>query len=69
VIKFSLDLRAVALLRRIARALEESNRIARQRLEFEAPEVTRRRSTPKLREVFTPSIEEQNDAWRQDHPF
>ncbi len=51
-------LRAVALLRRIAVAME---RIAAAQ-ELQASPIKRR--SPKLAEVFTPSVEEMNEEWR-----
>jgi hypothetical protein len=67
-IKFSAPLRAIVLLKRIAQALEERNKIERHRLELEHPQLTQR-SQPKLREVFTASIEERNEAWRENQQY
>lgn len=66
-IRFSLAIRSVVLLRRIARALEERNRIERERFMMEypprPPEIRRR---GKVKEVFTASIEQQNELWREN---
>lgn len=66
-IRFSLAIRSVALLRRIARALEERNRIERERFQMEyaprPPEPIRR---GRVKEVFTPTIEQRNELWREN---
>lgn len=66
-IRFSLAIRSVALLRRIAMALEERNRIERERFQMEyaprRPEIPRR---SRVREVFTPSVEQRNELWREN---
>jgi len=67
-IKFSAPLRAIVLLKRIAQALEERNKIERHRLELDHPQFTSR-GQPKLKEVFTVSIEERNEAWRESNPY
>lgn len=53
------SLRIPALLRRIAKALEESNRIARERMDGESPHV---RASRKF-DISRPSVEE----WNEQH--
>ena len=63
-------LRTIALLRRIAKALEAGNQLARERMALEFPDYARKQ--PKARKVreaqiTRPTIEDWNEGWRQRH--
>lgn len=65
------DLRVAAQLRRVAKALEASNDLARERLSLDHPEWGRTaglRRVSKLVEVGVASVEDWNERWRADHP-
>lgn len=68
----SLSLRAVALLRRIAKALEHSNRLAEEQLALDHPQrmfIQKRGGRPsRVVEVSVPNLEDWNSAYRKDHP-
>lgn len=61
-IRFTPGIRTVVLLRRIARALEERNQIERERIQMEHQPRPRR---SKVSEVFTPTVEQRNELWRE----
>lgn len=68
-IKGWLELRAIVWLKRIALALEETNRLTGERMGLEFPNYGR--STGKLRssklvEISTASVEEWNEAYREE---
>jgi hypothetical protein len=63
-------LRTIALLRRIAKALEAGNQLARERMALEFPDYARKQ--PKARkirqtEITRPTIEDWNEIYRQRH--
>lgn len=63
-------LRTIALLRRIAKALEASNQLNRERMSLEFPDYARKQ--PKVRkirqtEITRPTIEDWNESYRQRH--
>ena len=61
-------LRAVAWLKRIALALEYGNRIARERMALELPEVRRRERGPaKMAEINRPTPADWNARYEEDH--
>ena len=65
------DLRTAAMLRRVAKALEASNQLARERLALDHPEWGRReglRRSPKVVEISVASVEGWNERYRADHP-
>lgn len=70
--KIFAELRTLVLLRRIARALEASNRLAETRLAMEHPEWAR--SERKPRKVSKPvdfgvaSADDFNEGWQKLHP-
>jgi hypothetical protein len=55
------DLRALVLLRRIARSLEEANRLTR--------ETRGRPKSAKLVDIGEASAEAINKRWKEDHPY
>jgi hypothetical protein len=59
---------SIRALTRIARALEESNRIAAERLKLERSRTERPRK-PKLAQVFTAGVEQMNDIYAQEHGY
>ncbi|MFH1834050.1 MAG: hypothetical protein ABH877_03410 [bacterium] len=69
--RWSTGLRAVALLRRIAKALEAANDLACERLALDHPEWGRAeglRKTSKLVDIGTASVADWNAEWRRTHP-
>lgn len=60
-VKITRDLMELVFLRRIARSLEESNKLARQRMEFEIPNLT-----PKKRKRAVFSIREGEEFAPED---
>lgn len=65
--------RLLVLLRRIATAIEEGNRLVRIRLDLDYPSQRRRGfdrvgESPKLVDISYPTAEEWNDDWRETHP-
>lgn len=58
-------------MRRIAKALEESNQLGRERLALEYPEWGRRkglRRSPKIADLGVVELEDLNRGWRETHP-
>ena len=66
------SLRLLALLRRIAKALERSNELANERLLRDYPDLARERGRkpkrPKVVEVYAPTVADWNEQWLKDHP-
>lgn len=66
------EFRALALLRRIAKGIEESNRLNRARLELEHPEWAREsrtaRKPPKIVDFGVSTAEDFNEGWTKAHP-
>ena len=64
--KWFSGIRVIALLRRIARALEEQNEIARTRFDLDFPNYARKEPGRKRKGavISRPSVEELNEAWR-----
>ena len=65
------NLRTAAMLRRVAKALEAGNELARTRLSLDHPEWGRReglRRSPKVVEISVASVAEWNANWRKAHP-
>jgi hypothetical protein len=63
-------LRTLALLRRIAKALEAGNQLARERMALEFPDYARKQpKSRKIRqtEITQPTVEEWNQNWRERH--
>jgi hypothetical protein len=71
-LKWFPEFRALALLRRIAKAIEESNRLAQARLECEHPEWARaagvKRKPPKVVDFGVSTAEDFNEGWKRAHP-
>jgi hypothetical protein len=68
--KLFAGLRTIALLRRIAKALEAGNQLAQERMALEFPDYARKQ--PKARkvrqtEITQPTIDEWNQAYRERH--
>ena len=64
------SLRTIALLRRIAKALEASNELARQRMALEFPDYARKQPRErKVRqtEITRPTTDEWNQGFRERH--
>lgn len=71
------NLRALALLRRIARTLEQQTALAQARLELDYPGWERRlelsagkpkRRAARMVDFSVPTPAEWNDQWEKDHP-
>jgi hypothetical protein len=60
------ELRMLAFLRRIARALEESNELQRTRLKMEFP-AWRERPKPRKVEISVPTAAQWNERHRREH--
>lgn len=63
-------LRVLASLRRIAKALEAQNDLARERLTLEFPDYGRRagkRKAPRLVDLSVASVDEWNEAYHKTH--
>ena len=60
------DLRLLALLRRIAKAIEHSNELTRERMKFDYPD-WRERPKPRKAEISVPSVESWNNRYRKEH--
>lgn len=64
------SLRALALLRRLVKAAEAANDLARERLALDHPEYGRTsglRKSPKLVELGVAKVEDWNSKWRREH--
>ena len=64
------SLRALALLRRLVKASEAANVLARERLALDHPEwgkVQGFHKPAKLVEIGTASVEDWNERWRREH--
>ncbi len=63
--KLGLALRAVALLRRIAKALERANELEQYRIERDYPPVASTSAAPRMAEVSRPTLEQWNERHRR----
>lgn len=59
---------SIRALTRIAKALEESNRLAAERLSLERARDIKPKK-PKLAQVYTASVEEMNDLYAEEHGY
>lgn len=67
--KIFAELRLLATLRRIAKALEEANRIERAKLTGEvAHRLGEKRRAPKVADFSVATPEDWNKRWREQHP-
>ncbi len=67
--KIFAELRLLVTLRRIAKALEERNRIETAKLPVEAAaRVGVKRRAPKLTDFSVATAEDWNKRWREQHP-
>lgn len=65
------DLRIAAQLRRVAKALEAANDLARERLALDHPEWGRAeglRRAPRLVDLGVADVADWNERWRDGHP-
>jgi hypothetical protein len=69
-VKWFSGLRTIALLRRIAKALEAGNELSRERIALEFPEWGRRhqaRRVVRKTSITQPTTEEWNENWKHRH--
>ena len=71
-VKWFSDIRVLVFLRRIAKALEERNRLERIRLATDHPELAReigaQRKRSKPVEFSVATAEDYNERWKNEHP-